>query len=153
MHERLRIWENMTAFFNLGNANNNTFLNDILATVHYEIETVRKTNNNIQLLVPMDFSRGSSGKELAYQCRRRKRSWFSPWVGKTAWRRAQQPSPVFLLGESLGQRSLVGYSLQGCKESDILKQLSTHVLIPRQLSFLQQIKDDRKWIPWRRQCH
>ena len=68
----------MTAFFNLGNADNNTFLNDILATVHSEIETVRKTNNNIQLLVPVDFSRGSSGKELAYQCRRRKRSWFSP---------------------------------------------------------------------------
>jgi len=33
-----------------------------------------------------------------------------PWVGK-AWRRAWQPTPVFLPGESHGQRSLVGYGL------------------------------------------
>ena len=30
-----------------------------------------------------------------------------------------QPIPVFLPGESLGQRSLVGYSSWGCKESDM----------------------------------
>ena len=30
-------------------------------------------------------------------------------------------SPVFLPGESHGQRSLVGYSPQGCKESDTTK--------------------------------
>ena len=29
---------------------------------------------------------------------------------KTPWRRAWQPTPVFLLGETHGQRSLVGYS-------------------------------------------
>ena len=28
------------------------------------------------------------------------------------------PTPVFLPGESHGQRSLVGYGPQGCKESD-----------------------------------
>ena len=33
-----------------------------------------------------------------------------PWVGKIPWRRAQQPTPVFLPGESHGHRSLVGYS-------------------------------------------
>ena len=33
-------------------------------------------------------------------------------------RRKWQPTPVFLPGESHGQRSLVGYSPQGCKESD-----------------------------------
>ena len=32
-----------------------------------------------------------------------------PWVGKIPWR-AQQPTPVFLPGESHGQRSLAGYS-------------------------------------------
>ena len=32
--------------------------------------------------------------------------------------RARQPTPVFLPGESHGQRSLVGYSPWGCKESD-----------------------------------
>ena len=33
-----------------------------------------------------------------------------PWVGKIPWRRAWQPTPVFLPGESHGQRWLVGYS-------------------------------------------
>ena len=32
-----------------------------------------------------------------------------PWVGKISWRRAWQPTPVFLPGESHRQRSLVGY--------------------------------------------
>jgi len=32
------------------------------------------------------------------------------------WRRAWQPSPVFLPGESHGQRSLAGYSLWSHKE-------------------------------------
>ena len=35
---------------------------------------------------------------------------FDPWVGKIPWRRAWQFTPVFLPGESHGQRSLVGYS-------------------------------------------
>ena len=30
------------------------------------------------------------------------------WVGKIPWRRAQQPTPVFLPGEAHGQRSLAG---------------------------------------------
>ena len=30
-----------------------------------------------------------------------------------------QTTPVFLPGESQGQRSLLGYSLWGCKESDM----------------------------------
>jgi len=35
-----------------------------------------------------------------------KRYRFSPWIGKFPWRRKQQPIPVFLPGESHGQRSL-----------------------------------------------
>ena len=34
------------------------------------------------------------------------------------WRRKWQPTPVFLPGESQGQRSLVGCCLQGCTGSD-----------------------------------
>ena len=34
----------------------------------------------------------------------------SPWVGKAPWRRKWQPTPVFLLGKSHGQRTLMGYS-------------------------------------------
>ena len=32
-----------------------------------------------------------------------------------SWRRKWQPTPVLLPGESLGQRSLVGYSPWGCR--------------------------------------
>ena len=32
--------------------------------------------------------------------------WEDPWVGKIPWRRAWKPTPVFLPGESHGQRSL-----------------------------------------------
>ena len=46
---------------------------------------------------------------------------FDPCIGNIPWRRAQQPTPVFLPGESHGQRSLVGYSLEGSKESDRTK--------------------------------
>ena len=53
-----------------------------------------------------------SGKESAYQCRRPP---FLPWVGKIPWRRARQPTPVFLPGKSHGQRSLAGYSPWCCK--------------------------------------
>ena len=52
--------------------------------------------------------RWCSSKESACQCRRRKRSVFKPWVRKMPWRRKWQPTPVFLPGESQGQRSLVG---------------------------------------------
>ena len=45
-----------------------------------------------------------------------KRPVFNPWVRKILWRRAWQPTPVFLPGESCGQRSLEGYSWD-CKES------------------------------------
>ena len=62
-----------------------------------------------------------SGKELACQCRRHR---FNPWVRKIPWRRAWQPLPVFLPGESHGQRSLVGYSPWGHKNSDKMEQLT-----------------------------
>ena len=41
---------------------------------------------------------------------------FDPWVRKMPWRRNWQPTPVFLPGEFLGQKSLPGYSLWGRKE-------------------------------------
>ena len=56
------------------------------------------------------FPGGASGKEPACQCRRRKRWGFNPWVGKIPWRRAWQPIPVFLPGETHGQRILAGHS-------------------------------------------
>ena len=46
--------------------------------------------------------------------------------GKIPWRRKWQPTPVFLPGESHGQRSLAGYSPRGCKESNTTEQLHFH---------------------------
>ena len=43
---------------------------------------------------------------------------FDPWVGKIPWRRKWQSTPALLPGKSHGQRSLVGYSPWGCKESE-----------------------------------
>ena len=41
-----------------------------------------------------------------------------PELGRFPWRRARQPTPVFLAGESHGQRSLAGYRPLNHKESD-----------------------------------
>ena len=56
------------------------------------------------------------GKEPACQCRRRK---FNPWIGKIPWSRKWQPTSVFLPGKFHGNRSLLGYSPRGHKESDM----------------------------------
>ena len=45
---------------------------------------------------------------------------------KIPWRRAWQPTPVFLPRESCGHRSLVGYSPWGGKESDTTEATSMH---------------------------
>ena len=50
---------------------------------------------------------------------------FDPWVGKIPWRREWQPTPVFLPGESHGQRSPEGCSPRGLK--DTTEQLSTEI--------------------------
>jgi len=44
---------------------------------------------------------------------------FNPWVGRITYRRAWQPTPVFLPGESHGQRSLESHSPNGRKEPDM----------------------------------
>jgi len=58
------------------------------------------------------------------ECRR---PGFDPRVGKIPWRREWQHTPVFLPGESHGQRSLAGYSPWGRKESDTTERL-THIV-------------------------
>ena len=55
----------------------------------------------------------------ACQYKRCKRLRFYPWVGKTPWRRAWQPTTVSLLGAFYGQKRLVGYSPWAHKELDM----------------------------------
>ena len=50
-------------------------------------------------------------------------------VYRDLWRRAWQPTPVFLSGESYVQRSLAGYSPWNCRGSDtteMIKQAHVH---------------------------
>ena len=62
-------------------------------------------------------------KKIHLQYRRRE---FNPWVWKIPCRREWLPTPVFLLGEFHGQRSLAGYSPWGHTKSDTTKRLSMH---------------------------
>ena len=48
---------------------------------------------------------------------------FIPWVRRIPWRKKWQPKSVILLGKPRGQKSLVGYSPQGHKESDTTERL------------------------------
>ena len=83
------------------------------ATVHGVAKSRTLLSNYAQ------HSTGStSGNESTCQCRRHKRCSFDPWIGKVIWRRKWQPTPISLPGKSHGQRSLVGYSPWGHKESD-----------------------------------
>ena len=57
------------------------------------------------------------------QCNRPR---YNPGVGKISWRREWLPTPIFLPGEFHGQRSLVGHSLWGHRDSNTTEQLITH---------------------------
>ena len=92
---------------------------------------------------------GSSGslscgaREVRFLC-----AWLggNPWVGKIPRRRKWQPTPVFLPGESHGQRSLAGYSPRGHKELDTLKLLSRYTSTHSSLSFM--IPYAVFWLSW-----
>ena len=70
---------------------------------------IQKQASQVVLVVKNPPASGGDGK----------RPGVDPWVGKITWRRKWQPTPVFLLGESREQRSLVSYSPQGHKDLDI----------------------------------
>ena len=64
---------------------------------------------------------------------------FNTWVGKIRWRRARQPSLVFLPGESHGQRGLAGCCPRGHKESDTTEvTLHAHCSEGAELSVLDR---------------
>ena len=86
-----------------------------LAYDHPNLDSILKSRDitlltKVHIVKAMGFPGGTRGKEPACQCRKHKRHRFNSWVGKIPWRRAWQPTPVFLPGEFYGQRSLEGYS-------------------------------------------
>ena len=77
------------------------------------------------------FPGGASDKELACQCRRLKQCRFDRWIWKIPWRRAWQPTLVFLPGESHGHgwRTLVSCGPWILKELDMTEATEhEHVL-------------------------
>ena len=83
----------------------------------------RKELENTQTLVPVilhiyHFIHIYRASQVAQSVKnlQRWRPGFDPWVGKIPWRRAWQPTPVLLPGESHGQRNLAGSIPWGCKE-------------------------------------
>ena len=56
---------------------------------------------------------GTNSKEPTHQGRRHKRCGFYPWIRKMLWRRAWQPTPVFLPEESHGQEEPGGLQAMG----------------------------------------
>ena len=76
-------------------------------------------------LLPKQF--GSNWK-VVMQLLQDRRPGFNPYVEKIPWRRKWQPTPVLLPGEFHGRRSLEGYSLWGCKETDMTEWLTSNLL-------------------------
>ena len=77
---------------------------------------------------PCGFPGGTSSKESTCQSKRLRRLRFIPWVGKTPWRKKWQLTPLFLPGETHGQRSLVGCSPVSQRvKHDWASENSTHV--------------------------
>ena len=64
-----------------------------------------------KIQISISIQRSASGKEHACWCRRHKKYGFDPCVRMIPWGREWHPTPVFLSGESHGQRSLAGYNL------------------------------------------
>ena len=69
------------------------------------------------MLCQQNMHRGNSLVQVIKSLLPMQETRFDPWVRKIPWRRKWQPTPVFLPGESHGQRSLAGCSPQGHRES------------------------------------
>ena len=91
----------------------------------------------------LSFPGGSGQWRIHLQCRRPR---FHLWVGKIPWRREWLPTLVFVPGELHGQRSLVGYSPWGHKESDTAEWLTHCHNTPHIFIFLHCIYI--RWFPY-----
>ena len=69
---------------------------------------IMHSTNNVVTWLPVGVPGGANGKEPICYCRRLKWCVFGPWVRKIPWRREWKPTPVFLPGQSHGQRTLAG---------------------------------------------
>ena len=98
-----------------------------------------KCKNKVSILINLSIywcSLASLVAGTSRICLQYERPGFNPRIRKIPWRREWQTTLVFLPGESHGQRSLVGYSPWGHKESDMTERLH----------FTLRVSDERmKW--------
>ena len=127
---KLRVWETVSRwpFQTSGKSSSSTAKERPQIEQHTDLRhgEARKTARRPSLKVSFEehrikrpgTPRSCSGWESTLQCRGHG---FDPWAGKIPWRK-WQPTPGFsCLENPHGQRSLVGYSPQGRKESDTTK--------------------------------
>ena len=70
----------------------------------------------------------------------------TPGWGKISWRRAWQPTPVFLPGKACGQRNLVGCSPQGHRELETAEATwHTHTQTPTSKQSMAAVNPTQKW--------
>ena len=72
-----------------------------------------RLESNIHYRNNLEVSLVAQQQRIHLQCRR---LGLDPWARNVPWRREWQPNPVFMPGESHGQRSPAGYSPWGHKE-------------------------------------
>ena len=99
-----------------------------------------------------------SGKEstcIAGDCLQCRWPRFNPWVRKIPWRRKWQPTPVFLLGKSHGQKRLPGYRPWGHKSWTPMSNWTTTSIIQpawdkrlkkRYINKLVRRSEPRTWV-------
>ena len=117
---------------------------------HRHYSSQQKINFYPPFLFPrttMRLPRWLSGYRICLQCRRWRTHGFDPWVRKIALRRAWQPTPVFLPGESHGQRSsrLQSMGLQRVRHDGSNLTHITHMHFEQPCS---QIKPDAPLWHW-----
>jgi len=122
----------------------NTLFKSFSSTLYFKLKQMIKLLNhytewsqqwteeiyrNIQHLFSFKgLPRWLSSKEPACRSRRHRRHGFDTWVRKISWREKWQPTPVFLPGESHGQRNLAGYSPWSHKELEMTEHTHAHTL-------------------------
>ena len=89
----------------------------------------------------LGFPGSTSDKKHNCQCRRHERRGFSPWVAKIPWRRAWQPTLVFLLGNPWTERAWWATVHRVAKSRTWLEQLS---IAQRKLEFYPKTKYSEK---------
>ena len=90
----------------------------------------------------MNFPGGSSGKEPTYWWRRHKRQGSYPWVRKTPWTRARQPSQYSCLENPMNTEAWQAMAHWVTKSWTLLKPLNTHAPNNSNYEELMELSED-----------